>query len=202
MHAKLILFKERYYKEILFLLMIIIWAVFYFGMNELTTMRTTHFPRFASETKIPFISWFIFVYISVYFAALAPYFFIKDKIIFKKFIAAFVSVSLASSLIYLIYPVETIRPRIEAKNIADHLYLFITSMARPYNLLPSEHVSSAFLAYFFCRLVNKPLSWLFLIWVILISLSTLFVKQHYVIDIFAGIILAYLTFKAVNKYIK
>jgi membrane-associated phospholipid phosphatase len=66
-----------------------------------------------------------------------------------------------------------------------------------HNCLPSLHVAQVYLAALSCNLVHRGVGKAALAWATLVALSTLFTKQHYVLDVVAGFALglaAYLAF--------
>jgi membrane-associated phospholipid phosphatase len=101
---------------------------------------------------------------------------------------------------------------------------FVWRTDLPDNTLPSQHTAFSILAFLIInRLVNKPIigAWMiklrkkiytfhvsfsggfFLIWAIFIILSTMFIKQHLFIDLIAGIIVSYLSYRiAFSKLIE
>ena len=63
------------------------------------------------------------------------------------------------------------------------------------NTFPSGHVTFAWLLVFFVGLSNfaKKHKWIqpaYILWAFLLSISTLVLKQHFIIDVFSGVTLA------------
>jgi membrane-associated phospholipid phosphatase len=58
------------------------------------------------------------------------------------------------------------------------------------NCFPSLHVAQCFLAAFACSRVHRGVGLAAAAWATLVALSTLFTKQHYVLDVVAGVLLA------------
>ncbi len=72
------------------------------------------------------------------------------------------------------------------------IYAFDT----PTGVFPSLHVGySMGIAFTACRdpHLSRIKKWLIVLWVILISLSTMFIKQHSILDVVSGAILGVLT---------
>ena len=63
-----------------------------------------------------------------------------------------------------------------------------------YNCLPSLHVAQCFLAAFTCSRVHRGVGAAAAVWASLVALSTLYTKQHYVLDVVTGIVLAGLAY--------
>ena len=77
------------------------------------------------------------------------------------------------------------------------------------NTFPSGHVTFSWIIYFCARMSDNikrtnKLIYIYLLWTILISISTLVLKQHYIFDVISGIILAYISVMvgcaATNRY--
>ena len=62
----------------------------------------------------------------------------------------------------------------------------------PLNCFPSLHVAWGFVAALCCHRVHRGVGVAALGWASLIAISTLYTKQHYVLDVVAGIALAVL----------
>jgi len=60
-----------------------------------------------------------------------------------------------------------------------------------YNCLPSLHVAQCFLAALTCYRVHRGVGAAAGVWAFLVGLSTLYTKQHYVLDVIAGMFLAF-----------
>jgi membrane-associated phospholipid phosphatase len=104
---------------------------------------------------------------------------------------------------YLIYPsVQHLRPDTFARdNLLTRLAAFIYAFDTPTGVCPSLHVAySLGIASVWCHRRNTSLAWkCFMVFsAVAISLSTAFVKQHSVVDIFAalpvGLLAEYLVF--------
>ena len=63
-------------------------------------------------------------------------------------------------------------------------------MDPPYNCFPSLHVAHSFVSALTCLRVHRGVGIVALISASLVALSTLFTKQHYVLDVIAGVLMA------------
>lgn len=191
---KFLSFYKKYEKEILLVLVVSIWALCYFSINAFTEGKETHILALPFENKIPFIPYFIIFYFSTYVLAIFPYFIVKDIVDYRNAVLAYLVVIFISSIVYLIYPVETIRPGFIVDNIFLKMVAILYSVAKPYNLFPSMHVSLSALAGIICFKYNKKLGYWLIFWLMMVMLSTLFVKQHYIVDLVAALVLAFLVY--------
>ena len=68
-------------------------------------------------------------------------------------------------------------------------------MDPPYNCFPSLHVAHSFVSALTCLRLHRRLGGVALVAASLVGLSTLFTKQHYVVDVVAGAALAYAAYR-------
>ena len=148
------------------------------------------------DEMFPFIPEFTIIYLSAYILAISPYFLFPDVQEFRRVIFSyFISFTICYA-VFLILPIEVVRP--ESPTV---LLSFLHVVDLPYNAFPSIHVMISFLPAFLAYRKKKWLGGMFLIWAIVISLSTMFLKQHYFLDVVGGLLVAvigYLIF--INKY--
>ena len=67
---------------------------------------------------------------------------------------------------------------------------FLYSADPPYNCFPSLHVAHSFVSALTCYRVHRGVGIAAALCAALVGLSTLFTKQHYILDVIAGILLA------------
>ncbi len=63
-----------------------------------------------------------------------------------------------------------------------------------YNCFPSLHVAESFVSAFTSYRVNKGVGIVASAWATVIAVSTLFTKQHFAVDLVAGLLLAYVAY--------
>ena len=174
---------QRYRKELIVLLLALFFIPF-FLINSSFGEGESYILGLAIDSKIPFMPVFIFVYISMYVLVLMPYFFVKERKIFNSAALSYFLVMGLSYLIFFIFPVKMLRPEVE-NGLVGLIYLIDAG----YNCFPSLHVSLSLLSAAVCFKADKKYWWLF-IWAGLVILSVLFVKQHYLLDVLGGILMA------------
>lgn len=157
------------------------------------------------DDKIPFIIYSIIPYSLWYFLLfIIPIIFYKsDKNLFIKYILSFLLVTLLSNVIFVIYPTTIIRPNVMDGNIFHSLVQLIFSIDTPVlNCFPSIHCSVCFLWILYAfnnKYINYIIKILILFLSINIILSTLFIKQHVIIDVLGGILLSWIVYLIINK---
>ncbi|MBN1113731.1 MAG: phosphatase PAP2 family protein, partial [Oligoflexia bacterium] len=105
-------------------------------------------------------------------------------------------------IVFFIYPTAFPRPEVEYHGFSGAMVKFLHFADTPANACPSLHVSVTFLACFGFLRERKKLFPYFLVWALLISISTLTIKQHYLWDIIAGFIMALVFYIIGIKLIK
>lgn len=157
------------------------------------------------DAKIPFCEWFIIPYCTWYFciAAIVIYpLFKSDRREFLRSNLVLMGAMLIPMFICTFVPNgidEALRPdfgTLGRDNFAiDIVKMIYAADTPPRNVMPSMHVSISF-AMFFVILQSKTMckkayaKVLTFIWCLMISASTVFIKQHSIYDVYAGIAVA------------
>ena len=168
--------------------------VFYFLIQSVTTSKYDFLTSI--DTLIPFIPEFIWIYHS-----LIPIFFITTVIMIERrevFFAAIFSVFAASVimiLFYVCFPAFYPRDGYTDASLSGLMVEITRQIDGSNNTFPSSHVTfSWLLTYFVCLSGyahrHKWARPLYLVWAFLISVSTVVLKQHFIIDVFSGVVLA------------
>lgn len=142
------------------------------------------------EEKIPFIPSLLLVYGSLYIVPTFLVFWIEKPGQLYKAVKAFFVMTLIHFAIFLIFPVKyTLRPQLplESGEIMMDLLAMLYVADDPTNNFPSLHVSFAFLTYFLVQRYRPSAARAVLILSIAVSVSTILIKQHYVLDVVAAI---------------
>lgn len=90
---------------------------------------------------------------------------------------------------FIFFPVVMLRPEISPAGFHERLLALVYQIDRPYNIFPSLHVAN--LVYVLCLAIAWEKKW---VWgaygllALLISLSTMIVRQHYLLDVLSGIL--------------
>lgn len=164
-----------------------------------------HLLQSTIDNKIPFISDFIYFYYSWYLIIIIiPFiYYKKDKTRFKKYIAAYQVAIIITFLFYFLYPTMIIRPSVPMDGISNQLTNLLYEMDNPaLNCLPSMHCLICFLHILNiskCKNMSITLKVTISLWSIVVILSTLLIKQHVIIDVIVGILLAIIIFIVVEN---
>jgi len=179
---------RRHEKFFLTIFTVLLWCVCYFGINIISRHRKTHILALPFEQNIPFVPFFVIFYMLTYVIIFMVIVVVKDIKDFRRTALAFILVIVVSSIFYLAYPVEAVRPNItNPDTIILKLLAFVYIIAEPYNLFPSLHIALTTLALLICFHFKRFVGYLLIPFVTLITASTLFLKQHYIVDILLSI---------------
>ncbi|MGN0492810.1 MAG: phosphatase PAP2 family protein [Acutalibacteraceae bacterium] len=149
------------------------------------------------DAKIPFCEFFVFPYYFwfVFLIGIHLYTAFFDIPAFKKLMYFIILTYTATSVIYIVYPTaQELRPtEFERDNICVMIVRALYDFDTNTNVCPSLHVIGSFAVLFtslHCERF-KTLCWRlgFIAATLLICISTVFLKQHSVIDIWAALIL-------------
>lgn len=170
---------------------------------------TTHAGKtnFLSEIDalIPLIPEFIWVYWSLPLQVLlAMVWLIKDRNLFFETFWSCIVASFFAFGFYLLLPAHYPRENFELTTTSQYLLNLTRTIDGASNTFPSSHVIFSWIMYISAARTklakqNSGLGLLFLFWTIGITLSTLAVKQHFIIDIIFGCALAFMIFYFVVK---
>ena len=96
-------------------------------------------------------------------------------------------------VLFLLLPTTIARPEAAGSGLIGWLTRTIYAADTPVALFPSIHCVDSWLCWRFlmdCRKVPKWYKWVNFVFSLLVCASTVLVKQHVVVDIFAGIAVA------------
>jgi membrane-associated phospholipid phosphatase len=176
----------------------VLFAGTYLPINLFSVGRAAHQLWLPGETRIPLVPEFEFLYLLTYVLPLCLVAWLPDARAFRRTGLAFALTIGAAYATYLLFPVYLERPALEVGSLATYL-LSLEYHDPSYNHFPSLHVAISWLVYLACRDVVR-LRGVFLMLVIGISISTVFVKQHYAVDVLAGALLAWGSWAAAGRW--
>lgn len=151
------------------------------------------------DDKIPFIKYFILPYNMWYPFVITTLFYLcfADR---KTFYKTVISIDMGLILCYLVYiffQTTVPRPTLQGNDLITNIVKFTYKMDEPYNCFPSIHVLTCFIlmkAVHRSKITNTFAVTAVYAAASTIIISTLFVKQHVIMDAFSGIILGNIVF--------
>jgi membrane-associated phospholipid phosphatase len=171
---------------------LILLVPFYIFIAELMPGRALHAPEIALDRVIPLRPAWALVYGALYlFLILLPVLIVRQEQLIRRTLWTYLAVWIAAYVFFFLYPTEAPRPaRVAGSGFAVWGLRFLYEADPPYNCFPSLHVAHSFVSAIACRRVHRGLGLAAAACAVLVGVSTLFTKQHYVLDVIAGILLA------------
>ena len=177
------------------------YAVFcatYLPINAYSAARGVgHRVFLPGEAAIPFVPAMEYFYILGYVIPVVAAVQLPDWTRLTRYLRAFALALAVAYATYLLYPVYFERPVLEVDSLATWL-LSIEYLDHSYNHFPSLHVAIVWLGYFACRDRPACRGWLLPV-TVAVSVSTVFVKQHYVVDVLYGAALAAVAWRLARR---
>jgi membrane-associated phospholipid phosphatase len=164
----------------------------YLYIGSLVQGRTLYVPELPLDRALPVEPAWSWVYGSLFLAALLPAFVVHQQELVRRTINAFLAIWLFSFACFLAYPTVGSRPeRYVGEGFGAWGLRLIYSADHRYNCFPSLHVAQCFLAALACYRVHRGVGGMACVWAFLVGVSTLYTKQHYVLDAVAGAAIGY-----------
>ena len=177
----------------------------YLGSNHFHFFTPQLLPLSWIDTVVPFIPHTVWIYISEYPFFIVVYFTCKDLFNFNKYYYSFLVLWLVSAFIFCVWPTTYPRELFPLPDTLDAITYYAFDTLRqtdtPANCCPSLHVSSVYLSTFIFLDDQKKKFPFFFLWGTLIALSTLTTKQHYIVDVITGFMMAVAMYWIFHKYI-
>lgn len=179
--------------RIIILILVLILQVSIYGITKLFQYNPIYLNNYFDE-MIPFIPYFVIFYITWYpLLFLVPLLILKyNKKVFDRYIASMLAFIVVEALVFILVPTTMERSLIEVTNISTFIISIIYKFDTAVNLFPSAHCAFAILfiiSVFDVKEINSKYKILIMIISILIILSTLFIKQHVLIDVFGSLVM-------------
>jgi membrane-associated phospholipid phosphatase len=150
-------------------------------------------PELALDRAIPLQPIWTLVYSCLYLTLiLLPIFLVRQEAHIRRTVYAFLTIWISAYAVFWFYP--TIAPRssdaVPGSGFAAWSLRQLYEMDPPYNCFPSLHVAHSFASAITCLHVHRRVGFAAIAAACFVAVSTLFTKQHYVLDVIGGIALA------------
>lgn len=162
------------------------------------------------DDMIPFCEWFIIPYYFwfVFLIGMLIYSFFFDIPTFRKYMWFIIINYSIAALIYFVFPnMQEFRPlsreEIGRDNLLIDVAFFLYGFDTNTNVFPSMHVSGSFAVLFSAWHSKHFSAWYFripfLIVTVLISLATVFLRQHSILDVIGSLAICFATYPLVFR---
>lgn len=165
---------------------------FYIFIPGLVSGRKTHVPRLPLDDLVPLRPTWALVYGALYlFLIVLPVLAVRQDDHIRRTVWAYLTVWVLAYVCFLAYPTLAPRPpAVMGEGFGLWGLRLLYSADPPYNCFPSLHVAHSFVSALTCYRLHRRMGVALVIAALLVGVSTLYTKQHYVLDVVAGILLA------------
>lgn len=154
---------------------------------------------FIKEFILPYVSWMPILYLSFLYLGLT------NKSLYWRTLIMYNVGVMAANVCFVVFPSYVPRPEVGGSDISSMLVQFIYANDAPVNCFPSVHCLTSYLLFIILnRHLNAKPSVRIIgsVWLWLIIASTVFVKQHSLLDVVGGIMFAEAAYWAVHVFAK
>lgn len=145
---------------------------------------------------VPYFSYFVFIPTTIYVTMQ------KSLKYLRFFLFTILGMMLFSHACFWFFPTHlTIRPEITSNDFFSQLTKLLYSFDNPYAACPSVHVNMSTLCALIWRKIKHPLATPMIFWAIIVIFSTVLLKQHFVLDVVAGIASAFIFYFGVSALV-
>ena len=189
------------------------WLLLYFPVYLILYLTAEHFitsdywvSYCAMDAWVPFVKEFVYAYILwfPYMVGATLWLFVRDRRAFVRY-AVFAMIGMtACYAIYFLFPSgQELRPdAVEGSGLSAMIMRIIYSADTNTNVFPSMHVVGTLIAMaglWDTDSLSRAAKWVLMVAGLLIIVSTVFVKQHSVLDVLSGVALCALVYPLVYR---
>ena len=172
----------------------VLFSATYFLINEFSVGRAAHTLFLPGEERLPFLPIFEYLYVLTYFVPAVVIATVRDYASFRRLARAYGLTLLTAYTTYLLLPVYFERPPLEVTSFHTWLLSIEYLVDRSNNDFPSLHVALSWLVVLASQVSHRSRAGLGVL-AAGISVSTVFVRQHYIVDVLYGGALAWVAWR-------
>ena len=165
-------------------------ALLYGLSNQFPTRTPALLPTFPIEQRIPVVPGSIWIYLSYFVLLILTAVRMAREPWIGRGVAALAFVITCCGIVFLVYPTTISRLPIPDGGLSAAALRGLRRLDPPNNCFPSMHVALAATCALVLRKAEPRWGGVFLMWAALIAASTLTTKQHYLLDVGGGLVLA------------
>jgi len=164
-------------------------AVLYLVPNHVQLRPAHLLPWTGFDAAVPFVPATLWIYFSDYLLVASAFLLCTDWTEVKRFVRAYFALLVLGAAVHFAWP--TAFPRdafpVTGDGITVTAFRLLRQIDLPTSCLPSMHVAGSYLAAFSLWRHRPWVRAVWLAWASAVAVSTLTAKQHYVIDVVAGL---------------
>ena len=194
----------KIYPLILFGIMFAVQMLTFYATRLFLKPEYLHDAATLLDLKIPFRPGWVIIYFLSYVSWIVnPLIILYDhKSLAYQFSVSYIVSLIFSAILFLLYPCTLERPSLEGQGLIMDMMRFLYAADPPTNLCPSLHVLITYFCFRGSQECHHLPTWVpyvNFVFLILVTLSILFVKQHVLIDIPAAILIAEFSLQLVKR---
>lgn len=184
---------NRPYRVTLPMVVLVSLVPLYVFIPTLLAGRELYAPELFLDRLVPLRPSWALIYGALYlFLILLPVVAVRQEEHIRRTVAAYLTVWITAYVCFLLLPTRAPRPaEVPGGGFGAWSLGLLYAADPPYNCFPSLHVAHSFVSALTCHRLHRGLGRATLAAASLVALSTLYTKQHYALDVLAGILLAY-----------
>jgi membrane-associated phospholipid phosphatase len=182
-------------RRIFWLIIILVSLLIYFPINRLVTggwVLSLPIDKYIPLYPPALIPYLIGTFLFVAFPICTSLY--SEKYEFEAYIITFLTATIISYIIYLILPTFVIRPEVHSQDYCSRAIAFLYQNDYPHNAAPSGHTFYTLISFLYIKRWNPKVQGISLTVALLIIVSTLLTKQHYILDVILGLILGFIAY--------
>lgn len=177
----------------------------YGGVRLINQNRAHHILSIPADDLVPLWTPFVLVYLLAFVQWVAGYYLAarESREVCWRVASGDIIAKLITCVIFLAYPTTLMRPDITGHSFFDWVTRIIYAVDAPDNLFPSIHCLESWVCFRSSLWLKKVPGWykgLSFIFTLLVFASTVFLKQHLLLDIPSGVLLAELGLWAAGRF--
>jgi len=163
------------------------WAVSYLLISRVPEPEKVLYLSAELESHISLRPAYALLYVLLYPIFLLPYFVVRERSVLRRLVIANLIMIVGSSVCFVGCPVGVARPPLpEQMDLGVWVLRQVWGTDAPWNCMPSEHCMAAMIATLACWESDRRVGAFAFLATFAIGLSTLFTKQHYLVDVVVG----------------
>jgi membrane-associated phospholipid phosphatase len=141
------------------------------------------------DTRLPTLPWMIWPYMLYYVLVFSPVALARRWVQIAELAVAYFSVTAVAWALYVMWPVRMVYPALGCGGLSCRILVDLYQADQGVNVMPSQHAAHAILAAMFCYSYRSRFAPLVLAGALLVSAAAVLTKQHYLVDVPAGLLL-------------
>lgn len=178
------------------LILVVVWNQLVYSGAMFLTKNWTHYNfELGIDQKIPFVPWTVSIYLLCYLFWIVNYILCarQDKSSAYRFLFADILAKAVCLVFFLAIPTTNVRPVISGHTIWEEIMRLVYHIDSASNLFPSIHCLVSWFCFIGVRKQKQIPAWYraaSCVMAIAVFISTLTTKQHVIVDVIGGVVLA------------